>query len=122
MQYPNMKQEIGLRDSFQETGLEIIIIRPPLVYGPGENNIAVLAKALSLRIPLPFGSVKHNRRSMIALDNLLDIVKVCALHPKAANQLILISDDQDLSTYSLLRLLGDAINKPALLFKMLTFF
>ena len=111
--------EIGLRNISKETDLEVTIIRPPLVYGPGvKGNFNTLIKALSLRIPLPFASVKNNRRSMVGLDNLLNMIVHCVGHPKAANHTFLISDKTDLSTYSLLRLLGASIGKPAILFTL----
>jgi len=110
--------EIGLLEISRETGLEVTIIRPPLVYGPGvKGNFNTLIKVLSLRTPLPLASVRNNRRSMVGLDNLLSMIAICARHPKAANQTFLISDKTDLSTYSLLRLLGASIGKPAVLFK-----
>lgn len=111
--------EIGLQDISRETGLEVTIIRPPLVYGPGvKGNFNTLINVLSRRTPLPFASVKDNRRSMVGLDNLLSMIAICVRHPKAANQTFLISDKADLSTYSLLRLLGTSIDKPAVLFKI----
>jgi nucleoside-diphosphate-sugar epimerase len=110
--------EIGLQEISRETDLEVTIIRPPLVYGLGvKGNFNTLIKILSLRAPLPFASVKNNRRSMVGLDNLLSMIATCVRHPKAANQTFLISDKSDLSTYSLLRLLGSSIDKPAILFK-----
>ena len=109
--------EVGLREISGETGLQVTIIRLPLVYGPGvKGNFNTLLKALRLRIPLPFASVKNNRRSMVGLDNLLSMIVICLREPKAANQTFLISDKADLSTYSLLSLLGTAIGKPAALF------
>ena len=111
--------EIGLKKISAETGLEVTIIRPPMVYGPGaKGNLNLLMKALSLRLPLPFALVKNNLRSMIGLDNLLSVTKLCALHPKAANQTFLISDKHDLSTSELILLLGHSINKPVILFKV----
>jgi nucleoside-diphosphate-sugar epimerase len=110
--------EMGLRRISNETGLEVTIIRPPLVYGPGvKGNFNTLIKVLSSRIPLPLASVRNNRRSMVGLDNLLSMIATCIRHPNAANQTFLISDKVDLSTYSLLRLLGASIGKPAVLFK-----
>ncbi|MDC3200251.1 SDR family oxidoreductase [Porticoccaceae bacterium] len=110
--------ERGLRDISRDTGLEVTIIRPPLVYGPGvKGNFNTLIRVLSSRIPLPLGSVKNNRRSMVGLDNLLSMIVTCVRHPMAANQTFLVSDKADLSTYSLLSVLGTSIGKPAVLFK-----
>jgi len=110
--------EVGLWEISRETGLEVTIIRPPLVYGPGvKGNFSSLIKLISLRAPLPLASVRGNRRSMVGLDNLLSMILICARHHKAANQTFLISDQSDLSTYNLLRVLGDSIGKPAILFK-----
>lgn len=110
--------EIGLRKISYKTGLEVTVIRPPLVYGPGvKGNFGTLIKILSFRVPLPLASLKNNRRSIVGLDNLLSMIMVCVQHPKAANNTFLISDKTDLSTYSLLRLLGASIGKPAILFR-----
>ena len=110
--------EIGLRKMARETELEVTIIRLPLVYGLGvKGNFSTLIKLLSLGIPLPFALVSNNRRSMVGIDNLTNMIAVCVWHPKAANQTFLISDKDDLSTFHLLRLLGSSIDKPAVLFK-----
>ena len=111
--------EIGLRKISQETDMQTTIIRLPLVYGPGvKGNFSDLIKLLSLRIPLPLAMIKYNRRSMIGLDNLLSFMVRCISHPKAANETFLISDNHDLSTSSLLTLLGSSIGKPVILFKL----
>jgi len=110
--------EIGLRMISLKTELEVTIIRPPLVYGPGvKGNFSTLIKLLSLRSPLPLASVINNRRSMVGIDNLLCLIAKCVRHPQAANQTFLISDNDDLSTSDLIRLLGVSIGKPAILFK-----
>ena len=111
--------EIGLRKISKETSMEITIIRLPLVYGPGvKGNFNDLIAILSLRIPLPLALITNNRRSMVGLDNLLSLIATCVTHPGAANQTFLISDNSDLSTCSLLTLLGHSIGKPAILFKI----
>ena len=95
--------EQGLRELSEQTGLEAVIIRPPLVYGTGvKANFAALIRAVQLGWPLPLGAV-HNRRSLVALDNLVDFIVVCLTHPLAANQTFLVSDGQDLSTPELIR-------------------
>ena len=103
--------EQGLQKIANETGMEVVIIRPPLVYGPGvKGNFANLIKLVSKGLPLPLGAI-HNRRSMIALDNLVDLIITCIDHPNAANQVFLASDGQDLSTTELLQGLAKAMGK-----------
>ena len=110
--------EQGLWDIAQETGMEVVIIRPPLVYGPGvKGNFANLIKLVQKGVPLPLGAV-HNRRSMIALDNLVDLIIACIDHPNAANEVFLASDGQDLSTTELLHGLAQVRGKPARLFSL----
>lgn len=112
-----MEAEQGLRDIAAETGMEVVIVRPPLVYGPGvKANFAAMMRAVQRGFPLPLASVTHNRRSFVALDNLVDLLITCIDHPAAANQTFLVSDGEDLSTADLLRRLGQAMNKPARLF------
>lgn len=117
-----LEAEVGLREVSDETGLEVTIIRPPLVYGPGvKGNLRSLIKILSANIPLPLASIKNNRRSMIALDNLINFISLCAQHPKAINKTFFVSDNNDLSTYYLLKLLGDSIGKSVILFSVPVF-
>jgi nucleoside-diphosphate-sugar epimerase len=98
----------------QETGMAVTIIRPPLIYGPGvKGNFASLITWVRRGLPLPLGGVTNNRRSLVGLDNLVDLILVCADHPKAANQIFLISDGEDLSTTELLRKIGKALGRPA---------
>ncbi len=95
--------------------MSVVIIRPPLVYGPGvKANFLALIRILNQRMPLPFAAV-HNRRSLVALDNLVDLITACCWHPAAANQIFLVSDGDDLSTTRLLREISHALAKPALL-------
>lgn len=106
--------ELGLQEIAAQTGMEVVIIRPPLVYGPGvKANFLNLIRCLSRSVPLPIGSIK-NLRSFVALDNLVDLIVKCIDHPNAANQIFLISDGEDLSTVDLFRRLGRAIGFPAL--------
>ena len=108
-----MEAESGLRALAGESGMEVVIIRPPLVYGPGvKANFAAMMRWLHRGLPLPLGSV-HNQRSLVALDNLVDLIAVCLRHPGAANQTFMTSDGEDLSTTRLLRCLGEALGKPA---------
>lgn len=100
-----------------ETGMEVVIIRPPLVYGPGAKaNFAAMMRWLARGVPLPFAAVTDNRRSLVALDNLVDLITTCLDHPAAANQTFLVSDGEDLSTAQLLKRMGTAMGCPARLF------
>jgi nucleoside-diphosphate-sugar epimerase len=100
--------EQGLRQLSADTGMEVVIIRPPLVYGPGvKANFAALMRAVQRGWPLPLGAV-HNQRSLVALDNLVDFIVTCITHPQAANQTFLVSDGQDLSTTELVRGMAQA--------------
>lgn len=106
--------EAGLRGVALETGMEVVIIRPPLVYGPGvKANFLTMMQWLRLGVPLPFGAVEHNRRSLVALDNLVDLIVTCIDHPAAANRTFLVSDGEDLSTTDLLERLAAAMGVPA---------
>jgi nucleoside-diphosphate-sugar epimerase len=108
-----MEAEQGLREIAVETGMEVVIIRPPLVYGPGvKANFAAMMRWLRLGVPLPLGAI-HNKRSLVALDNLVGLIVNCLTHPAAANQTFLVSDDEDVSTTELLRRMGQAMNHPA---------
>lgn len=99
-----------------ETGMEIVIIRPPLIYGHGvKANFASLIGLVKLGIPLPFGLANKNRRSFVALDNLLSFIGECISNSKAANQIFLISDGRDLSTADLLKAIAAAGNRSILL-------
>lgn len=113
--YGISKQEAeqGLRELFAETGMEFVIIRPPLVYGPSvKGNFASMIKLVAKGLPLPLGSV-HNKRSLVALDNLVDLITTCIDHPGAVNQTFLVSDGEDLSTTQLLQGVAEAMGKPS---------
>lgn len=104
-----------LRQVARETGLEVVIIRPVLVYGPGvKANFLSMMRWLHRGVPLPLGAIR-NQRSLVALDNLVDLVATCLHHPNAPNQTFLISDGVDLSTTALLRRMAAALGRPALL-------
>ena len=108
-----MEAEVGLRAIAQQTGMEVVIIRPPLVYGPGvKANFASMVKWLQRGVPLPLGAI-HNRRSLVALDNLVDLIITCIQHPAAANQTLMVSDGEDVSTTELLQRMAKALGKPA---------
>lgn len=105
--------EEGLLALSAETGLEVVIVRPPLIYGPGvKANFLSMMRWLSRGVPLPLGAI-DNRRSLVALDNLVDLLVLCLTHPGAAGQRFLVSDGEDLSTSELLRRLARALGRPA---------
>lgn len=98
-----LEAESGLREICVDSGMEFVVIRPPLVYGPGVGgNLKALMRWVPRGIPLPLGAV-NNRRSLIALDNLTDLIATCLVHPAAANQIFLAADGEDVSTTELLR-------------------
>lgn len=106
-----------LRQIAAETGMEVVIIRPPLVYGPGvKANFESMRRWLARGVPLPLAAVTNNRRSLVALDNLVNLIVTCLNHPAAANQTFLVSDGEDLSTAELLKRMSAAMGKPARLF------
>ena len=107
------RAEQGLRVIAAETGMEVVIIRPVLVYGPGvKANFLSMMRWLNKGVLLPFGAI-YNKRSLVALDNLVDLIVTCIDHPAAANQTFLVSDGEDLSTSELLRRMAVALGKPA---------
>ena len=111
-----MLAETALREVAAATGMDVVIVRPPLVYGPGaKGNFAALAKAVVRGMPLPLGSF-NNRRSLVALDNLVDFLVTVGSHPLAANEIFLVSDADDLSTAQLVRGIASAAAVPARLF------
>ncbi len=113
--YATSKREAeeGLRQVARETGLEVVVIRSVLVYGPGvKGNFLSMMRWVEKGIPLPFGRI-HNQRSTVALDNLVDLIVACLHHPAAANQTFLVSDGEDLSTTELLRRTAAAMSRPA---------
>src|SRR5690554_3772310 len=105
--------EQGLWQIARETGLELVIIRPPLVYGPdAPGNFGSLVRWIAKGLPLPLGAI-HNKRSLVSLDNLVDLIVTCLDHPSAANQVFLAGDGEDVSTTDLLRGVAQAMGKPA---------
>lgn len=101
--------ELGLREVAVQTAMEVVIVRPPLVYGPGVRaNFLTLMRWLQRGIPLPLGAI-HNQRSFVGLDNLLALLETCLSHPAAANQTFLVSDRHDVSTTQLLTALALAL-------------
>jgi len=113
--------EDGLRQLASETGMEVVIIRPPLVYGPGvKANFQSMMRWLDKGIPLPLGAI-HNKRSFVALDNLIDLIATCIHHPAAANQTFLAGDGEDISTTELLQRMAAALGKKAWLIPVPSF-
>ena len=105
--------EVGLRKISAETGLEVVIIRLPLVYGPGVRaNFRSMMRWLAVGLPLPLGGL-DNKRSLVALGNLVDLIDTCIDHPAAANQTLMVCDGEDLSISELLRRLAAALGRPA---------
>jgi nucleoside-diphosphate-sugar epimerase len=96
----------------KETGMEIVIIRPPLVYGAGvKANFASLMRLVGRGFPLPFRAINQNKRSLVSVYNLVDLINVCIDHPKAANQVFLVSDDNDMSTACMVALMAKVQGK-----------
>ena len=105
--------EQGLLELAKQTRMEVVIVRPPLVYGPGvKANFAAMINLVSKGLPLPFGAI-HNQRSLVALDNLVSFIIHCIDHPKAANEIFLISDGEDVSTTELIKKVAKAFDKKA---------
>lgn len=105
--------ENGLYQLAQTCGMEITILRPPMVYGPGvKANFANLARAIARGTVLPLGGI-HNQRSLVAIDNLTDLIANCLTHPAAANQTFMVSDGEDLSTTALVRRMAVAMGRSA---------
>lgn len=105
--------ELELHALAEQTGMELVVIRPPLIYGPGaRGNFESMVRWVESGIPLPLGAI-HNKRSLVAIDNLVDLILVCRGHPAASNQTFLVCDGEDLSTTELLLRIGRAMGKPA---------
>lgn len=110
-----LEAELGLREIEAQTGMEVVIVRPPLVYGLGvKANFASMMRWVARGTPLPLGAIQ-NARSMVALDNLVDLLVTCLTHPAAAGQTFLVSDGEDVSTTELLRRTAQTMGKKVLL-------
>lgn len=110
-----LEAEVGLKKIAEETGMEVVIIRPPLIYGPGApGNFGTLLKVAEKNLPLPLGAI-NNKRSFVAIDNLVDLIINCIDNPAAANQTFLVSDDEIISTSGLLKKLTLAAGKKPML-------
>lgn len=110
--------EQALQRIARETGLEVVIVRPPLIYGPGvKGNFIKLLAAVDKGIPLPLSSVR-NKRSLIYLGNLVDAMIICASHPAAAGKTYLLRDGEDISIAELVRQMALSLGRPARLFPL----
>lgn len=106
-----LQAEVALKKIAEDTGMELVIIRPPLVYGKGApGNFGTLLKVAEKNLPLPLGAI-NNQRSYVAVDNLVDLIVTCIDHPNAANETFLVSDDETISTSNLLKKLTLAAGK-----------
>ncbi|EGA63713.1 UDP-glucose 4-epimerase family protein [Vibrio brasiliensis] len=102
--------ELELLSISKETGMEVVIIRPTLVYGPNvKANFSSLMNLVSKGIPLPFGRITHNKRSLVFVDNLVDLIVSCLDHPNAVGQVFLVSDDCDISTSQMVGEMSEAL-------------
>jgi nucleoside-diphosphate-sugar epimerase len=106
-----LEAERGLLDEVAQRGLEVVVVRPPLIYGPGvKANFRVMMNWVRRGIPLPLGGIR-NRRSLVALSNIVDLIVVCTSHPGAVGQIFLVSDGEDLSTTDLLSRIAHAMGR-----------
>ena len=111
-----LEAENALREISAQSTMEIVIIRPPLVYGQGvKGNFKRLSRLVELGIPLPFASIK-NKRSLISLENLVQLLSKAIIDPTVANQTLLVSDSKDLSAPQLIKKIAKSIGKPTRLF------
>ncbi|MFU8807270.1 MAG: NAD-dependent epimerase/dehydratase family protein, partial [Bradymonadaceae bacterium] len=111
--YSKYEAELALYEIADRTDLEVVVIRPPLVYGPGvKANFRKLLEIVERELPLPLASI-DNRRSLIGLDNLIDLLLTAAVHPRAGGELFLAGDGEDLSTPEMIRRLAYAMGKSA---------
>jgi nucleoside-diphosphate-sugar epimerase len=110
------RAEEGMKEIAGGSSLEIVVIRPPLVYGPGVRaNFLALLRAVDRGIPLPLANIE-NKRSMVGVRNLADMIERCASHPSAAGNVFLVSDESDVSTPNLIHAMAEALGRPARLF------
>ncbi|MGH8510081.1 MAG: UDP-glucose 4-epimerase family protein [Gammaproteobacteria bacterium] len=110
--------ELALQRVAAGTGIEVVVVRPPLVYGAGVGgNLYRILRAIHAGLPLPFGAV-DNRRSLVGVSNLADLIRVCLEHPAAAGQTFLVSDGRDLATSELVHLLADGLGRPVRLWSV----
>ena len=109
--------ELELRALFQGTDTDLVILRPPMIYGPGApGNFALIMKFVKMRIPIPLGGIS-NKRSFIALENFVGLIEACIAHPRVANKTLLVNDGFDLSTSEFVQMIGILANKKPLLIR-----
>jgi nucleoside-diphosphate-sugar epimerase len=114
--------ELGLKLIAEHTGLEVVVIRPPLIYGPGvKANFLKMMQWVEKGIPLPLGDIQ-NQRSMLGLDNLINFIELCLTHANAPGQTFLVSDDHDVSTTELLKEIASAMHQPSRLLSIPQYF
>jgi len=108
-----MEAEAALRKIQKTTNMEVVIIRPPLVYGPGvKGNLLALVNMIKKGVPLPLGTV-DNRRDLVSIYNLCDLIRVCILHPAAPGDTLLVSDNESISTTEMIRYIAKGLNRNA---------
>lgn len=108
-----LEAECALRQIERDSGMEVVVIRPPLVYGPGvKGNFARMTRLVKSGLPLPLGAVK-NRRSLVGIGNLCSLIERCLTHPAAAGGTFLVSDGRDVSTPELIRALASVFSTRA---------
>tara|TARA_Y200000002_G_scaffold382783_1_gene401283 strand:+ start:1110 stop:2036 length:927 start_codon:yes stop_codon:yes gene_type:complete len=113
-----LEAEIGLRAIADRSSLELVIIRSPAIYGKNApGNFGLIEKFIRLGIPLPFGSI-NNKRSLVAIENIVSFIIICIENKKAKNELFLVSDDEDLSTLEIIQLMGKLIGKNPRTFRL----
>lgn len=113
-----LKAEEGLKKIAEESGMELVIIRPVMVYGAEvKANFRSIMMLLNKGLPLPLGAIR-NKRSFVYLENLVDLLEICIDHPAAAGEIFLVSDGEDLSTPEVVRRMGLAMGKPARMMSM----
>jgi nucleoside-diphosphate-sugar epimerase len=111
-----LEAEEALREIEKETNMEVVIIRPPLVYGPNvKGNLAALVRMIKKGVPLPLAGVT-NRRDLVSIYNLCDLIRMCCVHPAAAGRTFLVSDGEAISTAELIRHLAKGLDRKARLF------
>lgn len=113
-----LRCEQELRAGLDHSGTDWVIVRAPLVYGTAApGNFARLVRAVASGLPLPLGAIR-NQRTLVGLENLCDALLLCALQPAAANQLLLVADDEDLSTPEIIRCIAQGLGRPARLWNL----